>query len=59
MIDVQSGGSTINVYISSASTECRLDIRKWDREIQTECISGAFRAFQDKASVRVGSLMPF
>lgn len=59
VIDVHSGGSTINVYISSTSTECRLDIRKWDREIQTGCISGAFQAFRDKALVRVGNLMPF
>ena len=50
VIDVQSrGDGTINVYISSTSTERRLDIRKWDREVQTGCISGTFRAFQDKA----------
>lgn len=58
MIDVQSGGSTINVYISSTGSECRLDTRKWDREVQTGCISWTFRAFQDKAVVRVGNLTP-
>lgn len=42
------GGSTINVCLSST----RLDMRKWVREIQTGFISGAFRAFRDKAAGR-------
>lgn len=58
MFDVQSRSSIINVYISPKSTECRLDRRKWGRETQTECISGAFQAFQDRALVRMGNLMP-
>lgn len=43
------GGSTISVYTGPASTERRVDMRKWDQEIQTGGTSMAFHSFQDKA----------